>query len=75
MDSSKPADKLVLTEADRVPPPQPAVPEPPQASQSTPPGWDDPDYHALLEVKALAERVGGIQKLRELVDVVARLRQ
>ena len=31
------------------------------------------DYDALLEVKRLAERVGGLDRLRELVDVLSRL--
>jgi hypothetical protein len=64
-------DKLVLTEADTVPPPQPAEAPPTQAGLSP----DDADYAALLEVKALAQRLGGLQRLQHLVNVLAQLQQ
>jgi hypothetical protein len=75
-----PAGPLVLTEGEPAPPPGPTVPEPPGA----PPGGravhsrlagepGEGDYDALSEVKRLAQRVGGLDKLRELVDRLSRL--
>ncbi len=50
--------QLVLTEAEPAPPPDVTVPEP----APTPHG------PALAEIKALADRVGGLEALRYLVD-------
>jgi hypothetical protein len=77
-----PAGRLVMTEGEPAPPPGPTVPEPP----GTPPGGPavhshladekgEGDYDALLEVKRLAERVGGLDRLREMVDVLSRLQR
>ena len=61
--SPRPTD-LILTEGEPVPPPSPTVPEP----------SDETEGAALEEVKKLADRVGGAEKLRELVDRLIRLR-
>lgn len=63
--------ELVLTEGEPVPPPEPTVPEPSESAH----GHDGKCGQELLEVKRLAERVGGPEKLRELVEVLIRLRQ
>lgn len=55
---------LVKTEAETVPPPDVTVPEP--SSGSVEPAM-------IEEVKRLADRVGGLAKLRELVDRLGRL--
>ena len=77
-----PAGPLVMTEGEPAPPPGPTVPEPP----GTPPAGQsvhshlahepgEGDYDALLEVKRLAEHVGGLDRLREMVDVLSRLKE
>jgi hypothetical protein len=63
-----PAD-LVRTEADRVPPPDVTVPEKTVRSPS------DNGRDLLLDVKRLADRAGGLEKLRELMDVLAQLKK
>jgi hypothetical protein len=77
-------EELVLTEGEQVPPPGPTVPEPkerslaggPAAQAAASPGTDgEGDYENLLEVKKLAQRVGGLEKLREMVDVLLQLRR
>lgn len=75
-----PAGPLVMTEGEPAPPPGPTVPEPPgapPAGQAVPSHLADErgegDCDALLEVKRLAERVGGLDKLREMVDKLSRL--
>jgi hypothetical protein len=55
----KDPEKLVTTEAEVPPPPDVTVPEP-------------PDPALVREVRALADRVGGLEKLRELVDGLMR---
>ncbi len=60
-------EELVMTQAEPVPPPA-AAPVPGQE-----PGDGDLDFHLLLQVKELADRVGGPEKLRELVDTLIRL--
>ncbi len=70
-----PAGPLMMTEGEQVPPPGPTVPEPPGSQRgAAAAAKDDGDFDALLEVKRLAERVGGLEKLREMVDVLGRLR-
>jgi hypothetical protein len=75
-----PAGPLVMTEGEPVPPPDTTVPEPPgraPGGQSVPShlagAHGEGDSDALLEVKRLAERVGGLDRLREMVDVLRRL--
>ena len=64
---------LVMTEAEPVPPPDVTVPEPSSShSSSSTEGSMDPQV--LLEVKALADRVGGLEKLRDLVDTLLKIR-
>ena len=57
---------LVLTQGERVPPPDVTVPEPP---------GPDVDPQLLLNVKQLAQRVGGLEALRDLVDALIRGRR
>lgn len=76
-------EELVLTEGEQVPPPGPTVPEPEDQRQnarqpaagSTTDAEGCGDYEDLLEVKKLAQRVGGLEKLREMVEVLLRLRR
>jgi hypothetical protein len=76
-------EELVLTEGEQVPPPGPTVPEPGDqlreaAQHEAGPGTGAEgggDYDNLVEVKKLAQRVGGLEKLREMVDVLLRLRR
>jgi hypothetical protein len=77
-----PAGPLVMTEGEPAPPPDATVPEPAGSPPASPavhshladaPGEGDSD--ALLEVKRLAERVGGLDRLRELVDRLGRLQR
>jgi hypothetical protein len=64
---------LVRTEAEPVPPPDVTVPEP-QGSTAAPTGAEfDPDI--LAEVKRLSDRVGGLEKLRDLVEALLRFRR
>jgi hypothetical protein len=75
--------KLVLTEADQVPSPEPTLPERPAEARKTPQETSGiaglhemgEDYHLLVEVKNLANRVGGLVKLRSMVDVLINLQR
>jgi hypothetical protein len=51
--------ELVLTEAEQAPPPEPTVPE-----------LRVLEGEALREVKQLADRLGGLQRLRDLLDTL-----
>jgi len=65
-------ESLVLTEADTVPPPHDVtVPEPPEFDKQAVTDGADPE--TLRELRRLAERVGGLKRLREIVDVLAGL--
>jgi hypothetical protein len=57
----KPAD-LVRTQAESVPPPDVTIPDPPPAAD------ESFDAAILAEIKHLSNRVGGLEKLRELID-------
>jgi hypothetical protein len=58
---------LVKTEAEPVPPPAQS------AAAAKPPEATDPQL--LLDVKALADRAGGLDKLREYVDELLHIQQ
>jgi hypothetical protein len=60
VDTVPQAKDLVLTEADQVP-----VPETTEKAEK---GLKHEDSAALMEVKMLAERLGGPERLRELVE-------
>lgn len=65
------SNDLLLTEAQPVPPPHDVtVPEPPSADQSGMVGRMDPEV--LRELRRLAERVGGLEKLKEVIDIMLR---
>ena len=66
----KDPEKLVMTQAEAPPPPDVTVPEPPEAGEV----HAGADPQVLLEVKALADRVGGLEKLRDLVGALIRIR-
>ncbi len=61
-------EQLVMTKGDVPPPPDPTVPEP----SGIPTGIDPETLH---EVKSLADRIGGLEKLRDLVDALLRLQR
>ena len=71
-------ERLVLTEAEQAPPPEPTVPEPPprrgEKSGTSPSEKDGAGQDALLEVKRFAERIGGLQRLHQLVEELIRLK-
>jgi hypothetical protein len=77
------ADELVKTEAEQVSPPEPTVPEPsanrPEEPASPVPWGGQAGGAAtdavLREVKELADRVGGLRKLRDLVDLLMKMRR
>jgi hypothetical protein len=64
---------LVLTEAEPVPPPHDLTVLEPAAQNQAKGGAGEVDPEVLREVKRLAERVGGLKRLKEVVDVLARL--
>jgi hypothetical protein len=57
--------ELVKTQTEAVPPPDVTVPEPDATAGVAP--------DLLREVKALADRVGGLHRLKEIVDRLAAL--
>ncbi len=60
---------LVKTEAETVPPPEPTVPEPPASAQRQKNGKPQPDAVSVMQrIKQLADEVGGVERLRELID-------
>jgi hypothetical protein len=67
-------DPLVMTEAETVPPPDVTVPEPAVSAprSSSPGGSVSPEL--LRDIKALADRVGGLEKLRDLVATLLEMR-
>jgi len=69
--------KLVMTEAEPAPPPGPTVPEPriEGADARAPRDSAGRDTAALREVKQLADRLGGLERLQELLNVLRDLRQ
>jgi hypothetical protein len=60
-------DKLLLTEAERVPPPRAATAEMRDTAHS-PEGSAADDPRLLEELRRLAERAGGVEQLRRLLD-------
>jgi hypothetical protein len=58
-------EEMVKTQAEQVPPPDVTVPES---------GATSVDPAILADVKSLADRVGGLQKLRDLVDSLTNAR-
>ena len=71
-------ERLALTQAEQAPPPERTAPEPaPQTRKqqgSGPPAPGGPDQDALLQVKRFAERIGGLQRLHQLVEELIRLK-
>ncbi len=71
-------EQLVLTQAEQAPPPEPTVPEPAprprKRGDGSPPGADGAGQDALLEVKRFAERIGGLERLHQLVEELIRLK-
>jgi hypothetical protein len=66
--------ELMKTEDQGVPPPEPTVPE---SGVSTGSGTVEKQGELLAvmsEVKSLAERVGGFEKLREIIDMLASIK-
>ncbi len=62
-------ENLVMTQAEVAPPPDVTVPDPPPERRANGgAGQLDPD--TLRDLKRLAERVGGLEKLREVIDVL-----
>jgi hypothetical protein len=61
--STKPQD-LVMTEAEPAPPPESHM------ANRAERGAVEVGPEVLTELKCLAERVGGLKKLRELIDVL-----
>jgi hypothetical protein len=68
----KPED-LVRTEAEPVPPPHDVTVPEPQAKHQAAGGAGNVEPEILRELQRLAERVGGLEKLKEVVDVLIRL--
>jgi hypothetical protein len=60
-DESRDVEDLALTQAEAAPPP---------AGPALPPGETQFDPQLYLEVQKLAERAGGLEKLREVVDTL-----
>lgn len=72
------ASDLVMTQAESPPglahPPGVTLPDPPE-SQGPRPGGGDVDPKVLAELKRLADRVGGIERLHEIVGALVRFRE
>ena len=68
-------DELVMTQAEPVPGPDVTVPEPPASPPSATEGQGNLDPQFLLEIKALADRVGGLARLRDIVSTLLKFRQ
>ncbi len=67
------AQELVKGEEQAVPPPEPTVPEPTQPRQR---GRNTNDLtDAMADVKLLAQRVGGLEKLRQIVDTLISIKE
>ena len=64
---------LVLTEGEPVPPPQTVAAPEAKPAKKAEGDTGDIDPEMLREVKRLADRVGGLQRLKEVVDVLIRL--
>jgi len=67
----------VMTQAEAVPPPEETIPASASSAPPTPgplAGQAAPDPAILKEVKALADRVGGVEKLQELVQLLREVR-
>lgn len=65
------SNDLLLTEAHTVPPPHDVtVPEPPTSEHDAVAGQVDPEI--LRDLRRLAERVGGLEKLKQMVDILIR---
>ncbi len=65
--------QLVMTEAEPVPSPDVTVPEPSSHAPTSPSqGALEPEL--LLQIKSLADRVGGLEKLRNVVDTLLKIR-
>ena len=61
---------LAKTQAESVPPPGPTVPEPPRtaAGRGDAPAGSGDVASVLHRVKELAREVGGIDRLRQIID-------
>ena len=68
---SRDSNDLLLTEAQRVPPPH-DVTVPESSAQPQPGETDRIDPDVLRDLKHLAERVGGLERLKEVVDILIR---
>ena len=68
-------NELIKTEADQVPPPQSLREEPGRRGRGQGPTANASDPELLREVERLAERVGGAERLRELVDSLERSKE
>jgi hypothetical protein len=64
---------LVRTQADLVPPPEGATVSEPEPENNAEHEASKFDAEVLRDLKRLAERVGGLEKLKEVVDVLIRL--
>jgi hypothetical protein len=60
------SDELVLTQAQQVPPPGVTVPEPPESTPAEK-KTVDPTSSMLRDIRTLADRAGGLEKLRDLI--------
>jgi hypothetical protein len=60
------SDELVLTQAQQVPPPGVTVPEPPESVTAEKKTFD-PTPSILRDIRTLAGRVGGLEKLRDMI--------
>jgi hypothetical protein len=68
----KPQPKdMVLTQAQAVPPPREAT-TPDRKQQTKSEATKDVDPEVLRDLKRLAERVGGLERLKEMVEVLLR---
>jgi hypothetical protein len=64
----------VMTQAEAVPPPEESVPASAAPSPDHTPTQAPADPSILKEVKDLADRVGGVEKLQELVRLLREVR-
>jgi hypothetical protein len=60
---------LVMTEAEPAPPPDVTVPEPAEAERGSVARTLDPQL--VTDINRLAERIGGMDKLKAIVDQLA----
>jgi len=67
------SEQLVLTQAEAVPPPDVTVPEP-NSPHSAAVAGRAPDPQLLRDIMTLADRAGGLEKLRDLVETLLQIR-